>query len=641
MNERRRLYDLLPSLYRRRDREIAMLGDPGVAPALETLFAIMQTQYDALEDDIGALYDDWFVETCALEALPLLAEPFDLAEVAQLANRGADARSLVANIVRYRQTKGTAAAFSAFAGDATGWTVRLLDGVIQQATSARVDGAGTQRPGFVRVTQGGAQAAPRSLDVRDALHGVRSAHLEVWRARSVPVERAQAWIDPTDPAGRRRAFNPLGDEVVLMRPVDGADSSGARATVPQMRRHARQMLTAGRAADLAFHVYLDREGRTPLTIQIEDLDRWDVQPPPAGTVIADPELGRLLAPDGRPLFVDYLPIAQDGIGGTPPSRPWDGAFDATFVVGSPPSEAPAGYRGESEPYEFVATFEAALASAATVAGAVRIVLPDSDTTRPLGADWTFAPAADARCTLTIESAPGERPALIGTLRLEPAARCLIHLRGLILRGSVVTGEHAELHVTRSTLRPAVPGAATLVASAASQRGGEVHLVSTIAGALDLQGGRDITIEDSIVTDTARIASSLTTRRATFLSPGRADPVRAYDVIAEDTLFDGGVQAGATHTGYVRFCLVRPGSVTPVRYGCVETGRQILAGAAFGRPRFARLRADAPDAVRRGGSEGWEIGAFAHYAEAWRAANLRRAIDEFLPDTVSARIEYRS
>jgi hypothetical protein len=636
MSERRLLYDFLPSLYRRRDREIAMLGDPSVAPALETLFAILQTQYDALEDDIAALYDDWFVETCALEALPLLAEPFDLPEVAQLASRGADARSLVANIVRYRQTKGTAAAFNGFAGDATGWTVQLLDGVIEQATTVRVDGSGAPRPGFVRVTKRGAGTAPRSIDVRDALHGVRSAHVEVWRARSVPVEGAEAWIDPADPAGRRRTFNPLGDEVVLMRPVDGGGSSGARATVPQTRRHARRMLAADRTADVGFHVYrIDGTERVPLAIQIEDLERWDVPAPAAGRVLADPELGRLLAPDGRPLLVDYLPIAQDGIGGAPPSRPWDGTFDATFVVGSPAQDAPA-HRGEREPYEVVASFDAALARAAVMPGAVRIVLPDSGTFRPLASEWTFAPPAGSRCVLTIESAPGGRPALIGTLRLEPEARCRIHLRGVVLRGSVVAGPQAELHVTRSTLRPATPGAATLVATAASRAGAGVYLDRTIAGALELLEGRDITLEDSIVTDPARSASSLTARRVTFLGP-----VRAHDVIAEDTLFDGGVRAGATHTGYVRFCLLRPRSVTPVRYGCVETARQVLAGAAFGRHRFARLRDDAPAAVRRGGSEGWEIGAFAHYAEAWRVANLRRAIDEFLPDTVSARIEYRS
>jgi hypothetical protein len=637
MIERRLLYDFLPSLYRRRDREIAMLGDPRVAPALEALFAILQTQYDALEDDIAALYDDWFVETCALEALPLLAEPFDLPEVAQLANRGADARSLVANIVHYRQTKGTAAAFNGFAGDATGWTVQLLDGVIQQATTVRVDGSGAARPGFVRVTKQGAGAAPRSIDVRDALHGVRSAHVAVWRARSVPVEGAEAWIDPADPTGRRRTFNPLGDEVVLMRPIDRDGSSGARATVPQTRRHARQLLAEDRSADLGFHVYrLEGTERVPLAIQIEDLDGWNVPPPADGTVIADSELGRLLAHDGRPLFVDYLPIAQDGIGGAPPSRPWEGTFDATFVVGSPAQDAPAGHSGERERYQVVASFDAALARAAETPGAVRIVLPDSGTFRPLGAEWTFAPPAGSRCTLTIESAPGGRPALIGTLRLEPAARCRIHLRGVVLRGSVVAGPHAELHVTRSTLRPATPGAVTLAATAASRAGAGVFLAKTIAGALELLEGRDITIEDSIVTDAARSASSLTARRVTFLGP-----VRAHDVIAEDTLFDGGVRAGATHTGYVRFCLLRPRSVTPVRYGCVETARQILAGSAFGRPRFARLRDDAPAAVRRGGSEGWEIGAFAQYAEAWRVANLRRAIDEFLPDTVSARIEYRS
>src|ERR1051326_6966821 len=67
------LYGLLPAIYREQDLS---LGTP-----LRALFAILQQQYDLLEDDIGALYDNWFVETCEPWVLPYLAELLGATEV--------------------------------------------------------------------------------------------------------------------------------------------------------------------------------------------------------------------------------------------------------------------------------------------------------------------------------------------------------------------------------------------------------------------------------------------------------------------------------------------------------------------------------------------------------------------------------
>ena len=50
------LYSLLPALYRRRD---AIQGEP-----LRALLGVMQDEMSAVRDDIDALYENWFVETC-------------------------------------------------------------------------------------------------------------------------------------------------------------------------------------------------------------------------------------------------------------------------------------------------------------------------------------------------------------------------------------------------------------------------------------------------------------------------------------------------------------------------------------------------------------------------------------------------
>jgi hypothetical protein len=53
---KKRLYDLIPAVYRKRD---AKLGKP-----LEDLVGIIAEHVAALEKDIGGLYDNWFIETC-------------------------------------------------------------------------------------------------------------------------------------------------------------------------------------------------------------------------------------------------------------------------------------------------------------------------------------------------------------------------------------------------------------------------------------------------------------------------------------------------------------------------------------------------------------------------------------------------
>ena len=53
---RKRIYDLLPAIYRQRDIEN---GSP-----LKALVNIIAEQIKIVEDDIEGLHDNWFIETC-------------------------------------------------------------------------------------------------------------------------------------------------------------------------------------------------------------------------------------------------------------------------------------------------------------------------------------------------------------------------------------------------------------------------------------------------------------------------------------------------------------------------------------------------------------------------------------------------
>ena len=63
---RDRLYDLLPAIYRIKDAEQDQ--------TLRALFAILEQEYLALESDIQGLYDNWFIETCAVLVVPYIGD---------------------------------------------------------------------------------------------------------------------------------------------------------------------------------------------------------------------------------------------------------------------------------------------------------------------------------------------------------------------------------------------------------------------------------------------------------------------------------------------------------------------------------------------------------------------------------------
>jgi hypothetical protein len=739
------LYELLPVIYRSRDVQLENARHdlaatfPEVAgaefrqrdvPPLEALFALFQSQFDLLQADIAALYEDWFVETCRPEMLSLLAEPLAIDDLTSLARGGADLRSIVANMVGYRQAKGTAGAFESFAHDATGWNVRVVDEMRSRATTARVDKGLGVRGGFVDVRRAAGSGAPadraaRGYDVRAARGVVRTVEVEVWRTAAARVSGVEPGRpDPGD--GRRRTFSPAGDDKALM--CASAPGAGAHEQwVPLTRVDARSALAlTGAIPDLAVRArgWL---GESSPPLQIADLADWTAPASArAQTVFVDPELGRLLVPhDHREYTVDYGLLTFGGIGAQPPSRPWPGTADRTILVSAvrgthaslrvrrleaqlltrviddakalfehrftlftlfeefagPWSfleeyidrfgEVPSRQRflqywptfaftssrasvvelmselarersretSAREGFERAPSLAAALREAQDARGSVRIVLGDSATYRRFFGRWDFVPGP--HCTgLAIESAPGMRPTLSGSLYLSALSeRVQIDLRGLNVHGSIVCSGNLALAVELATLRPGDDGPSL---ETAGDQPIAIAVRSSLLGGARVGANVELQLEDTIVTDPIQPAAAgtpgcaLTARRATTLGEVEVDRLFASDV-----LFDRPVQVTAPYLGWARYCVIRPGSQIPPDFGTVNTDRPLLASTRYGRPRFARLRDDAPASVVSGGSVGSEIGAYAQYAAGYRAANLARAMAEFLPEGVAARVRYKS
>jgi len=61
-----RLYDLLPAVYRRRDAE--------AGETLRRFLQVFEEELERHEGDAWRAYDNWFIETCEEEAVPLIGE---------------------------------------------------------------------------------------------------------------------------------------------------------------------------------------------------------------------------------------------------------------------------------------------------------------------------------------------------------------------------------------------------------------------------------------------------------------------------------------------------------------------------------------------------------------------------------------
>ena len=70
---RDRLYKLLPAIYQLRD---GAEGEP-----LRALLAVIEQEVQTIEEDIGDLYDNWFIETCAEWVIPYIGDLLDVREL--------------------------------------------------------------------------------------------------------------------------------------------------------------------------------------------------------------------------------------------------------------------------------------------------------------------------------------------------------------------------------------------------------------------------------------------------------------------------------------------------------------------------------------------------------------------------------
>ncbi|NEP19055.1 MAG: hypothetical protein F6J97_19520, partial [Leptolyngbya sp. SIO4C1] len=216
-----RLYQLLPAIYRIRDEA---QGKP-----LEALLSIVAQELEILETDIEALYDDWFIETCAEWVVPYIGDLLDVRELYAESARTygqQERRAYVANTLAYRRRKGTAPILEQLARDVTGWRARVVEfferlAITQNLDRLRLESRFVsirpedlpQRLGTPFEQQTAYTVDIRPLDQGQSRYRAAGLGLFLWRLDSYPLEKVTP--NPVRGPGEQTtghyySFSPLG-----------------------------------------------------------------------------------------------------------------------------------------------------------------------------------------------------------------------------------------------------------------------------------------------------------------------------------------------------------------------------------------------------------------------------------------------
>ena len=281
-----------------------------------------------------------------------------------------------------------------------------------------------------------------------------------------------------------------------------------------------------------------------------------------------------------------------------------------------------------------------------------------------------------------ESGLERDPHGVAPLNRRPHLRSGLRVRGtgadaevpgtLVLDGLLVEGEVrvddgllGSLQVRHCTVGASAAGLTGGIRVAAGNAVLGVLIDHSIVGALELGGAAGgVGIRDAIVGEDptadadpgaaplrvdAEEADLVVVRSTVF------GATRGRQLEAENTIFAGRVTVARRQAGCVRFCYVPPGSLTPAQYRCAPSwslaeaaarlGRDLtvperravvsrvapeLASSAYGDDDFGTLSLSCPSEIAEAAEGGRAMGAGHHLGEPLRRANLRDALDEYLP-----------
>lgn len=617
-NNHDHLYNLLPAVYRLRDYD---QGEP-----LRALLAVIEAEWQAIQSDIGGLYEDWFIETCADWVIPYIGDLVGnkpLYEINQLR------RTDVAKTIYYRRRKGTLEMLTELAHDVTGWGAHAVEffqllGWTQNLNHQRftmspnpqnIDSNAVDRVGTVNLRSGDAldrldrafDVISHSVDVRtisrtQGWYNLRKIGFFLWRLQPYLMEA----VTPRRSAVAKYGyyFSPLGNpEPLFNEPQSemGGAGLGDETNIPgPIRPRAfyedlklyqetygafqpsqQPPNSAYYGPDRGLNIIKDGNAVSPVALICKDLSNWDR--PPAGKVAVDVNLGRFTFAAGEEpkkltsTFATYTYGFSADIGGGPYERRQSLAdpsrAELQLVVSKTGpiktiQKALQEWKNQGQPPGIIQIVDNGV-----YGGNVDVDLP--------AGGW-----------LVIEAANGKRPdvRMVGLSTLSAlAGDATLIINGLLIEGSVQLKGSLNLTLQHCTLVPGLrlkedgtaanPDRDSLVTTVPADDL-SVTITQCILGPIRMPAtSQQLTIRDSIVQSlpvkgVVQPAIAADDKGKQPGPPATLERVTVWGSVylkeldlASEVIFNDTLTVQRQQEGCVRFSYVPSGSVTPRRYRC--------------------------------------------------------------------------
>ena len=646
-----RLYELLPALYRQRDADVDQsTPDSNKGGPLKALLSILAEQIGMLEEDIDQLYDDQFIETCAEWVVPYIGDLVGARGLTVFPNANFSQRGQAANILDYRQRKGTASVLEQLARDVTGWNARVVEYFQLLATTQYLNHLRPENLAMAQLSKSVVleylhtpfDTIPRTVDVRRierkrGQYNIANIGLFVWRLTACPLTNSPAFrVD-----SQRYTFDALGKDTPLYnRPKPEEEGTHLAEPINVPIPLSRRVLDWD-LRDNALKTYygtVDTDGnRQSLLIRVDGrvIDSSELTictlsnlTDASGTVIGwanspvakialDPVLGRLAFPAAGPapasVLVSYHYGFSMNMGGGEYGRA------ETFMAGQPPVvRVPAD----------AATLQQALAlllaqlAAAEAAGeeSSRGVIEIQDNRYYIETPVFNIPAGKK---IELRAADEQRPVLVlsGDFTVTGGVEAEFSVNGLLISGGRIylpeqngagrPNELNALHIQHCTLPPGDSPAIGPVATQPAQPrlvvlvpAVRISIEQAIVGSLRVTDQATVSLSNSIVDagqetgvafagpDGQGPGAVLTSQNSTLIGKVHTRLM----TLASNTIFladlagadawPAPVRADRLQQGCVRFSYLPPTARVPHPYRCQS---QTNADALRVRPAFTSLR----------------------------------------------------
>lgn len=655
----KRMYELLPAVYRLRDAENNY--------PLRELIAVIAEQVAVVQEGLEQSYDNLFIETCAEWVVPYIGDLIGAQPLHGKAPGMSGGRAEVADTLGLRRRKGTLAALEQTARTVTGYPAVAVEffqrlELTQYMNHIRPENLYTldmrDELALERIS-GPFESASHSLEVRRINSGrgrynIQNIGIYLFRIQSLGLEAVSAArIDDF-----RYTFNPLGiDTALFNNPRTETDitqfASPAHVPLPISRLAMKRDKPGFYGPNVAILLEVDGAAISENDVQVCNLSdaldgsgNWAHAPDDHYGI--DPILGRIALPTSRAVagsvLASYRYGFSDAIGG--------GAYE----------------RGEEIIHPATQIMNAAAPDLQTALNAIAdggvLEFSDSRSYALTAATPNLDIAANQQ--IELRAANGQRPSIVmngGALHINAAQDAVIELNGLVLVGGAVriTGSPKSVTLRHCMLVPGLardrqneavqPGAAMLIVVPDNV---EVTIDRCICGSLQIANGSSTHIQHSIIDacdptlpayDAAGSAGGmLSIENSTMIGRVHAQEIeRASNVIfvaQAAGLAALPIRAERTQRGCMRFSVVPTGSRTPRRYHCVSQAARFTS-LRFGLPGYCQLSSTCDQAIRRGADDESEMGVFHDLFQPQRESDLYTRLNEFLRFGMEAAIFYAS